>query len=148
MLTLRAHQLTSSHLDGDAVLLVLGRDDCPACGVLGASARGLALAWPELMIISAGFASAEDWRVRDALLWPRGISASRAVMPTLCLLRAGAKAWQAHGARPAQTLIAELTPLLGQPDSLPDPAAEQAALARIAPRRAGLAWARGQIARD
>lgn len=148
--SLHARDLLAVDLDVGNVLLVLGREDCPACVVMGASAGVIARAWPDLAVWSVQFAEPSDWQARAAVLWPRGVHVSRAAMPSLALLQDGIVTWQGHGAVVAADLVARLQLHLGAPANAVagiDGAEEQARQA-VARRRAQLIRAHGRLAQS
>jgi hypothetical protein len=119
-------------------LLALGMPHCPACDLLPASLAAVAAARPDLEVGIALFASTDDWAARESLLWPRGISVSRASVPALAVLHRGRVVSTRQGSAPAHMLDVWLAELIG-PAAQPVPPGptpgEAALLAASAPRR-------------
>lgn len=126
-------------VDGAAIALVgLGIPRCPASELLAASLPAIAASRPELTV---GFAllDGDDWRLRETLLWPRGIRVSRSSVPALSLLREGSTCAHRPGGGPAERIDDWLRDELGPPARPLDPgltAREQQALAADPRRRA------------
>lgn len=128
-------------------LLGLGMPRCPACDLLPATFSAIATARPGLAVGIAILAGPEDWEQRETLLWPRGIRVSRASVPALVVLRCGQTAATRQGSAPAHALDVWLADLIGPADTPIPPGptpAEQAALAKSAPRRVQHLHARGR----
>jgi len=92
-----------------------------------------------------------DWRDRETLLWPRGISVSPASMPVLALLRRGEVVATRQGGGPAFTIDAWLSDHLGPADTPVESvtSVERDALEAVAPLRARHLSARaGRIRAD
>ena len=141
-----------ARLDRASVALIaLGIPRCPACQVLPVTLAAVAAARPGLAVGHAVLASAEDWALRDELLWPRGIRVSRSSVPALALLRDGRAVARRAGGGPASSIDAWLAGELG-PAERPLPegptAAERVAIASTAPRRAQRVAARGRAEWD
>jgi hypothetical protein len=119
-------------------LLGLGMPRCPACDLLPASLAAVAAARPGLEVGITLFAAPDDWAERETVLWPRGISVSRASVPALVVLHRGEVVSTRQGSAPAHVLDAWLGELIG-PAALPVPPGptpdEEALLAASAPRR-------------
>jgi hypothetical protein len=132
-------------------LIALGIPRCPACQVLPVTLAAVAAARPGLAVGHAVLAEPADWALRDELLWPRGIRVSRSSVPALALLRDGVAVARRAGGGPASSIDAWLAGELG-PAERPLPegptAAEQAAIACTAPRRAQRVAARGRAEWD
>ncbi len=129
-------------LDGlageDQALLAIGRPVCPACRLVPASLAAVAEARPGLAMVICDMAAPEDWAVREAVLWPRGIRVSPASVPVLVLLRRGEVVASRQGGAPAHLLDAWIAGHLGPaarpvPEGITD--AEQEVLAATAGRR-------------
>jgi hypothetical protein len=85
-------------------LLALGIPGCGACMLLPASLAEIRRARPGLTVAIGEFASPEDWRERERLLWPRGIHVSRSSVPALALLAGGVVVASRPGAGPAAAI--------------------------------------------
>lgn len=120
-------------------LVALGIPRCPACMLLPASLSAIAAARPGLPIGIALFERPDDWELREALLWPRGIRVSRSSVPVLALLRDGEAVATRMGGAPAHMIDRWLEPHLGPAaHPLPDgpTEAETGTLDAMARRRA------------
>ena len=122
-----------------AGLLALGMPRCSACQLLPATLEAIAAVRPGLEIALVMLATPADWRLREPLLWPRGVRVSPSSVPVLALLREGRAIASRAGSGPAHVLDAWIAETLGPParplaDGLTE--AERAALERTGPRRA------------
>lgn len=116
-------------------LLALGMPRCSACMLLPASLAEIRRARPGLTVAIGEFATVDDWRERERLLWPRGIHVSRSSMPSMALLVDGEVVASRPGGGPAAVIDRWLAPVLGPAAApLPDEPteAELAALDAIA----------------
>lgn len=112
-------------------LLGLAMPLCGACLLLPASFAEIARVRPGITVAIGEFADVADWRLRETLLWPRGIHVSRASVPAMALLIDGRTVATRPGGGPACVIDAWLTPHLGPAErALPDgpTAAERRAL--------------------
>lgn len=100
-------------VEAERGLLALGMPGCAACMLLPASLAEIARVRPELVVAIGEFASIDDWRWREELLWPRGISVSRSSVPALALLAGGEVVATRPGGGPAMVIDRWLEPLLG-----------------------------------
>ncbi len=94
-------------------LLALGMPGCAACMLLPASLAEIRRARPGLEIAIGEFASIDDWRWREQLLWPRGINVSRSSVPALALLVDGEVVASRPGGGPAAVIDRWLEAALG-----------------------------------
>jgi hypothetical protein len=94
-------------------LLALGIPGCGACMLLPASLAEVQRARPDLTIAIGEFATPEDWRERERLLWPRGIHVSRSSVPALALLADGVVVAARPGGGPAEAIDRWLAETLG-----------------------------------
>jgi hypothetical protein len=94
-------------------LLALGIPRCGACELLPTSLGEIARARRDLVVAFGRFASPDDWRAREELLWPRGVHVSRSTMPSLALLENGEAVAARHGGGPAAVIDAWLETHLG-----------------------------------
>lgn len=94
-------------------LLALGMPACAACMLLPASLAEIARVRPGLVVAIGEFASIDDWRWREELLWPRGIRVSRSSVPALALLVGGEVVATRPGGGPAMVIDRWLEPSLG-----------------------------------
>ena len=94
-------------------LLALGMPGCAACMLLPASLAEVARARPGLVIAIGEFATIDDWRWREELLWPRGIRVSRSSVPALALLAGGEVIATRPGGGPAMVIDRWLDASLG-----------------------------------
>ncbi|WP_217915737.1 hypothetical protein [Miltoncostaea marina] len=120
-----------------AGLLALTIPGCGACMLLPASLAELRRARPGLVVAIGEFASPEDWRERERLLWPRGIHVSRSSVPALALLVDGEVVASRPGGGPAALIDRWIASLLGpaeRPIEDGPTAAEAAALDALAGR--------------
>jgi len=120
-------------------LLALGMPRCSACQLLPATLEAVAAARPGLEIALVMLATPADWRLRERLLWPRGVRVSPSSVPVVALLREGRAVASRAGSGPAHVLDAWIAQTLGPPEralaaGLTE--AERAALERTGPRRA------------
>jgi hypothetical protein len=136
-------------LDGEEwALLGLGMPRCPACDLLPATFAAIAEARPDVAVGIAILATEEDWAQREGLLWPRGISVSRASVPALVVLKRGQTEATRQGSAPAHALDVWLTELIGpaaRPIAPGPTAGEQAVLAASAPRRVQHLQVKGRV---
>jgi len=108
-------------------LLALGIPRCGACMLLPPSLAEIRRARPDLTIAIGEFATPEDWRERERLLWPRGIHVSRSSVPALALLVGGVVVASRPGGGPAEAIDRWLEHALG-------PAAQPLATGGVTPR--------------
>lgn len=99
--------------DAERGLLGLGMPGCAACMLLPTSLAEVARARPDLVVAMGEFASIDDWRWREELLWPRGIRVSRSSVPALALLVGGEVVATRPGGGPAMVIDRWLEPSLG-----------------------------------
>jgi thioredoxin-like negative regulator of GroEL len=128
-------------------LLALGMPRCSACQLLPATLEAIAGARPELEIALVMLATPADWRLREPLLWPRGVRVSPSSVPALALLREGRAVASRAGSGPAHVLDAWIAETLGPPGrplAADLTEAERAALERTGPRRAQRLAIRGR----
>ncbi|MEQ8833515.1 MAG: hypothetical protein RIB67_03615 [Miltoncostaeaceae bacterium] len=124
-------------VDAPVALLGLGMPRCGACLLLPASLAEVVRVRPGLTAVMGEFRDLADWRLREELLWPRGIHVSRSSVPAMALLRAGEVVATRSGGGPAHVIDAWLTPHLGPAaHALPEAPtpAEHAAFAEAGPR--------------
>jgi hypothetical protein len=107
-------------------LLALGMPGCSACMLLPASLAEILRVRPDLTVAIGEFATLDDWRERERLLWPRGIHVSRSSMPSMALLVAGVVVASRAGGGPASAIDRWLRPTLG-PAATPLPEGPTAA---------------------
>ena len=82
--------------------------------LLPASLAEIARVRPGLVVAIGEFASIDDWRWREELLWPRGIRVSRSSVPALALLVGGGEVVATRpGGGPAMVIDRWLEPSLG-----------------------------------
>jgi hypothetical protein len=94
-------------------LLALGMPGCSACMLLPASLAEIARVRPGLTVAIGEFATLDDWRERERLLWPRGIHVSRSSMPSMALLIDGEVVASRPGGGPATVIDRWLDGVLG-----------------------------------
>lgn len=122
-------------------LLALGIPLCPSCELLKVTLGEIASARPSLAVLFSAMESAEDWAARETLLWPRGISVSRASVPAMVIVRDGAVVASRQGGGPASQIDAWIAETLGpaeHPISQGVSANESVALEAVAQSRAQL----------
>jgi hypothetical protein len=102
-------------------LLALGIPRCGACMLLPASLAEIRRARPGLTIAIGEFATPDDWRERERLLWPRGIRVSRSSVPVLALLVDGVVVASRPGGGPASAIDRWLEGSLGPAERPLDP---------------------------
>jgi hypothetical protein len=100
-------------VEAERGLLGLGMPGCAACILLPASLAEVARSRPGLVVAMGEFASIDDWRWREQLLWPRGIRVSRSSVPALALLAGGEVIATRPGGGPAMVIDRWLEASLG-----------------------------------
>lgn len=122
-------------------LLALGIPLCPSCELLKVTLAEIARSRPGLTVALASMDSPEEWAARETLLWPRGISVSRASVPAMVLVQDGVVVASRHGGGPASVLDEWIAATLGpaeRPIGAGVSATEAEALAEVAASRARL----------
>ncbi len=145
------HDAVDAAFAAPVALLALGIPLCPSCELLKVTLAEIARSRPALTVVLASMDSPDDWAARETLLWPRGISVSRASIPAMVLVQGGEVVASRQGGGPASVLDRWIAATLGpaahpvadgisatETDALGDLAAARAHLLATKAARAGL----------